>query len=149
MSTTRNLLVLFVTVVGMTFASPQQTSQTPAKTKQQGTTTQTGRSGRQKMTCQEMMTKWNQTMADLKAAKQRLDAKIAAMDSAKGDDRIAAMESVIRELADQHESAITRLNNIHQSAMAHMRQHMIQAGNTTMKDCPMMHSMGSTGAVGQ
>jgi hypothetical protein len=61
------------------------------------------------------MMKMHQDMvAEMKAGDAKLDALIAGMNNAKGDDRIVAMSAVLNELARQHKGMRTHMGDMPQ-----------------------------------
>ncbi|HEY1304256.1 MAG TPA: hypothetical protein VGF24_11935 [Vicinamibacterales bacterium] len=66
-----------------------------------------GMPGRMMKTPEEMM-------AEMKAADAKLDALVASMNTATGDDRIAAVTAVVNELVRQHKSMHARMGEMQQ-----------------------------------
>jgi len=63
--------------------------------------------------CKEMMAKQEQFQTDMKAMDARLDEKLAAMNAATGDEKMAAMEGVINEMAAQRKETREKLGAMH------------------------------------
>ncbi|MDX2152947.1 MAG: hypothetical protein SFV54_19550 [Bryobacteraceae bacterium] len=103
--------------------------------------------------CQQMMTRWNTVMADLRAADQRLEQRVAAMNAATGTDRTDAMAALLTELATQHRTAIRQMNEIHTAAFNHMRTTSSGSAGGTMTagagGCPAFTTLDQGGQVGQ
>lgn len=70
--------------------------------------------------CKEMMAKREQAMAEMKAMDAKVDEKIAAMNAAKGDQKVAAMAAVINEMAAQRQMMREKMEAKHQGAMCPM-----------------------------
>jgi hypothetical protein len=80
-------------------------------------------------------------MAEMKAMDARLDAKIAAMNAAKGDQKIEAMAAVINELVSQRKAMMEKYEAMHQHGM--MKHHMM-GKEGMMKDHQMMKHSDDT-----
>jgi len=92
--------------------------------------------------CQQMMAMHNQMMADMKTMDTQLDQKVAAMNAAKGNAKIDAMAAVINEMVAQRKQMMAKMSSMQSQMMAHMGGHMVQSGNSAMRQslaqCPMM-----------
>ena len=62
----------------------------------------------------KMMMMHEEMMADMKAADAKLDALVATMNTATGDDRIVAVTAVVNELARQQRGMHARMGEMHQ-----------------------------------
>lgn len=67
--------------------------------------------------CKEMQAKREKVMADMKAMDERLDAKITAMNAAKGDEKIAAMAAVLDEMVAQRKEMREKMGELHHGMM--------------------------------
>ena len=65
----------------------------------------------------QMMAMHNQMMADMKAMDASLDQKVAAMNAAKGRDKVDAMAAVINEMAAQHKQMMAKMMAMHEPMM--------------------------------
>jgi hypothetical protein len=71
--------------------------------------------------CMGMNKGSEKAMAEIKAMDDRLDEKLAAMKSAQGDQKLAAMEAVINELVSQRKEMREKMGEMHhQKAMCGM-----------------------------
>lgn len=102
---------------------------------QQGGTAQ-GHHGKMMGACKAFQEKHDQFTADMKAMDARLDEKIAAMNSAKGDQKVAAMAAVISEMAAQRKEMFDKFGAMHRDRMA------------CMKEGGMQGKMGGHGMMG-
>jgi hypothetical protein len=71
-------------------------------------------------------------MAEMKAMDTRLDEKLAAMNAAKGDQKVEAMAAVINELVTQRKEMRENFGPMHHGMKGPMM------GKQGMMDCPMM-----------
>ncbi len=98
--------------------------------------------GSMKQECQAMMAARHQMKADMEAASAKLPALVAAMKSAQGDAKMAAIEDTVAELAAQHEKMMSNMMSMQPKMMAHMMRHMQmsmkQGGDEGAMSCPMM-----------
>jgi hypothetical protein len=100
-----------------------------------------------------MQAKHQQAQEDMQAMDARLDEKIAAMNNAKGDQKMSAMADVINELASQRKEMRDKFSNMHQAKMCGMMGKMGmhgqgggQGGGMGMGACcPMMQQQGQQG----
>lgn len=75
--------------------------------------------------CKEMMAKQEQFKTDMKAMDARLDEKLAAMNAATGEEKMATMEGVINEMATQRKEIREKLGSMHHGGgMCAMMDHM-------------------------
>ena len=65
----------------------------------------------------QMMAMHNQMMADMKAMDARLDLKVAAMNTAKGRDKVDAMADVMNEMVTQHKQMMAKMMGMHDPMM--------------------------------
>ncbi len=72
---------------------------------------------------------------ELNEMEKRLDEKVAAMNSATGDAKIAAMSAVINELAAQRKESIEAFKSFH----AHERKYHRRPSRHMMQEKDMMH----------
>jgi Ni/Co efflux regulator RcnB len=80
--------------------------------------------------------KHEKMVADMKAMDIRLDEKVAAMNAAKGDQKVEAMAAVINELVSQRKEMRADFSSMHHG----MRSPMM--GHAGPMDCPMMKHHG-------
>ena len=90
--------------------------------------------------CQAMMAEHEKTMADIKAADQRLDELVTTMNAASGMEKMAATASVVTEKVTQDRAMRDGMMKMEHDMMGHMMEHM-QAGKESMASCPMMKPM--------
>jgi hypothetical protein len=109
----------------------------PAK----GKMTMEGMEGMPIERCQEMMEKKQQMAAEMKAQDAALTAQVARMNSAKGDEKSAAMAAIVTSLVEQRTAMHARMATMQEEMMPHMMGHM-QSGKESMAQCPMMSGMG-------
>ena len=88
-----------------------------------------------------MMAEREKTMADMKAADQRLDKLVARMNAATGADKVAATATVVTEMVMQRRTMQEGMMKMEQGMMTHMMEHM-QAGTASMAMCPLMKQTG-------
>ncbi|MDO8678626.1 MAG: hypothetical protein Q7R30_08705 [Acidobacteriota bacterium] len=88
-----------------------------------------------------MMAEREKMMTAMKAADQRLDALVAAMNTASGMAQTAATATVVTEMVAQSRTMRESMMKTQQSMMPHMMEHM-QEGKDSMAMCPMMKQMG-------
>ena len=69
----------------------------------------------------QMMAMHNQMMAEMKAMDANLDRKLAAMNAAKGRDRVDAMAVVINEMVSQHKQMMAKMMGMHEPMMKDMK----------------------------
>jgi hypothetical protein len=118
---------------------------------EQGAADNTGHGGHGMMgkCMQQAESRAQQAKVDLDAMDKRLNEKIATMNAAEGDQKVAAMSEVINELASQRKELHEKLAATNQTQMcAMMQQHMGKMGDH--KDhggmsggCPMMKGHGA------
>lgn len=90
--------------------------------------------------CQAMMAEHDKMMADMKAADQRLDALVAKMNAASGQQKTDATAAVVSEIVTQRKTMHAGMMKMHDGMMKHAMEHM-QAGPQSMAMCPMMKGM--------
>lgn len=91
--------------------------------------------------CQTMMAAHERMMADMQAADQRLDALVAKMNAASGQEKVDAVAAVVSEMVAQRKTIRDTMMKMHEGMMSHMMEHM-QAGKESMAMCPMMRTGG-------
>jgi len=91
--------------------------------------------------CQAMMAEHEKMTADMKAADQRLDRLVAAMNAASGMEKMAATATVVTEMVTERRTMGDGMMKMQHGMMGHMMEHM-QAGKESMAACPMMKQMG-------
>ena len=91
--------------------------------------------------CQAMMAEHEKMMTESKAADQRLDDLVGAMNAASVQTKADATAAVVAELVTQRRTMRDGMMTMQQDAMSHMMGHM-QAGKDSMAMCPMMKQMG-------
>ena len=69
----------------------------------------------------QMMAMHNQMMAEMKAMDANLDLKVAAMNAAKGRDKVDAMAAVINEMVSQHKQMMAKMMGMHEPMMKDMK----------------------------
>jgi hypothetical protein len=69
----------------------------------------------------QMMAMHNQMMAEMKAMDANLDRKVAAMNAAKGRDKVDAMAVVINEMVSQHKQMMAKMMGMHEPMMKDMK----------------------------
>jgi hypothetical protein len=91
--------------------------------------------------CKAMMAEHENMMTDMKAADERLDGLVAAMNTASGMEKTAATSAVVAAMVTEQRSMRDGMMKMQQDMMGHMMEHM-QAGKESMGSCPMMKQMG-------
>jgi hypothetical protein len=69
----------------------------------------------------QMMAMHKQMMAEMKAMDANLDAKVAAMNAAKGGAKVDAMAGVINEMVSQHKQMMAKMMGMHEPMMKGMK----------------------------
>jgi hypothetical protein len=69
----------------------------------------------------QMMAMHNQMMAEMKAMDASLDLKVAAMNAAKGRDKVNAMAVVINEMVSQHKQMMAKMMGMHEPMTKDMK----------------------------
>jgi len=69
----------------------------------------------------QMMAMHNQMMAEMKAMDASLDRKVAAMNAAKGRDKVDSMAAVINEMVSQHKQMMAKMMGMHEPVMKDMK----------------------------
>jgi hypothetical protein len=70
------------------------------------------------------MKRHDEMMSKMKEMDARLDAKVAAMDAAKGDQKVEAMAAVIKEMVSQRKEMQEHMMKMHDMRKGHMMEHM-------------------------
>lgn len=91
--------------------------------------------------CKAMMAEHEKTMAEMKAADQRLDGLVTKMNAASGQGKVDAIAATVTEIVAQRRTMRDRMTGMHEGMMSHMMEHM-QAGPQSMAMCPMMKMGG-------
>ncbi len=142
LSEERTLKKLFLFLLAILFMMPagvfaqQNQPQTPGKQPQASAQTdQKGQAGPGKMgQCCGMMSEHAQEMKQMDA---RLQEKVAAMDAAKGDQKIEAMAAVIKELVAQRQEMHERLMKMGGKGMGSGPHHKMGGMKTGTDSMPM------------
>ena len=87
--------------------------------------------------CKAMMADHQKMMADMKAADQKLDGLVTAMNAASGPAKVDAVAAAVTEIVAQRKAMHGGMMGMHQKMAGHMMEHM-QAGPNSMAMCPMM-----------
>jgi|GEM_PF-5035256 hypothetical protein len=99
--------------------------------------------------CQEMISRWEQDMTNLRQTDQRLQQALTQMQTETGQQKLDAIVSAIRDLATNQRLAISRLEEVHQRNLALMQDRITapQSGvaQTRWTDCPRVVSQPQTG----
>jgi uncharacterized coiled-coil protein SlyX len=82
-------------------------------------------------------------MAEMTAMDARLDALVARMNAAQGDEKVAVMTELLAALVEQRTTMRERQAQMQSQMMGHMMQHMSggmtpEAMKEMMARCPMM-----------
>ena len=108
---------------------------------QQTTDTQkpgTGQSSSMSSSCQEMMKQHQKMMGEMQQMDNQLQAKVSAMNSATGDQKVQAIAAAVNELAKQRHDMCARMDQMQSGMMSHMASHMQSGDKQSMANCPMM-----------
>jgi len=70
------------------------------------------------------MKEHDEMMSRMKEMDVQLDAKVAAMDAAKGDQKVEAMAAVIKEMVSQRKEMQEHMMKMHDLKKGHMMEHM-------------------------
>ena len=87
--------------------------------------------------CKAMMAQRQAMMAEMRAADEQLDALVAKMNAATGQEKIDAIAATVKEIVTQRRTMRDRAMSMQDGMMAHMMEHM-QAGGDTASACPMV-----------
>ena len=121
MKTMLFVLMLAVLIMPCGLFAQQEQGKTPAPAAQAGTKVESApahpMSGGHMKEHDEMMSR-------MKEMDARLDAKVAAMDAAKGDQKVEAMAAVIKEMVSQRKEMQEHMMNMHDMKKGHMMEHM-------------------------
>lgn len=131
------ILMIFAVALGVGAAGAQQPPK-PQSHEQHADTAKTEQGMMAK--CQAMMAEHDKMMADMKAADQRLDALVAKMNAASGQQKTDATAAVVSEIVAQRKTMHASMMKMHDGMMKHTMEHM-QAGTESMAMCPMMKGM--------
>ena len=101
--------------------------------------------GQMKERCQEMKTKKEQMMAEMKAQDAELTARVARMNNAPENEKPALMAAIVTTMLEQRIARDAHKAKMEEEMMKHMMQHM-QMGKESMAQCPMMKGMGEMDA---
>jgi hypothetical protein len=91
--------------------------------------------------CEAMMTERERMITDMKAADQRLDALVVAMNAASGMEKVMATATVVTAMVTERRAMQAGMMKMQEGMMSHMMEHM-QVGGASMAMCPMMKPMG-------
>ena len=142
MSANRIVTVMVtVSVVTVMWAVPGLAAQTPQEHEHPAPATTKPAAPGLDAKCQAMMTERERMMADMKAADQRLDALVVAMNAASGTEKVTATAIVVTEMVAQRRAMQASMMKMQEGMMSHMMEHM-QAGGGSMAMCPMMKQTG-------
>ena len=121
MKTLSFVLMLAVLIMPCSLFAQQEQDKTPAPAAQGGTKVESApahpMSGGQ-------MKEHDEMMSAMKEMDARLDAKVAAMDAAKGDQKVEAIEAVIKEMVSQRKEMQEHMMKMHDMKKGHMMEHM-------------------------
>jgi len=94
--------------------------------------------------CQKAKAEHEKMVAKMEAMNKTLDDKLAVMNSAQGEKRVAAMADVINELVAQRKQLFTDFSEMHKNRMSHMMEHggHRMMGGPMGQECPMMKDHG-------
>ena len=121
MKTMLFILMLAVLIVPCSLFAQQEQNKTPASAAQGGTKVESAPE-HSMPGCQ--MKEHDEMMSRMKEMDARLDAKVAAMDSAKGDQKVEAMAAVIKEMVSQRKEMQEHMMKMHDMKKGHMMEHM-------------------------
>jgi hypothetical protein len=91
--------------------------------------------------CKKMTADMEKGKADMKDMDAKLDGLVRTMDSAKGENKVNAIASVIKELVSQRSMMRSMKEKMDAKMMAHMMEHMKMQMKSDKMDCPMMKGM--------
>ncbi len=115
------LLMLAVLIMPCGLFAQQEQGKTPAPAAQVGTKVE--RAPAHSMAGGQMK-EHDEMMSRMKEMDARLDAKVAAMDAAKGDPKVEAMAAVIKEMVSQRKEMQEHMMKMHDMKNGHMMEHM-------------------------
>ena len=120
MKTLPFVLMLAVLIMPCSLFAQQEQDKTPAPAAQAGTKVESApahpMSG-------DHMKEHDEMMSRMKEMDARLDAKVAAMDAAKGDQKVEAMAAVIKEMVSQRKEMQEHMMKTHEMGKGHMMEH--------------------------
>jgi len=93
--------------------------------------------------CRTLKSQSESLMAEMKAQDAALAEQLATMNGASDENKVGLLAAVVTRLVEERAALDARLENLHQSMMQHMSQHL-QAGKDSLSQCPMMKSGEST-----
>jgi hypothetical protein len=134
-------VVVAAWVVSVMWAPPGLAAQTPQEHEHPAPATTKAAGSSMDAKCQAMMNERERMMADMKAADQRLDALVDAMNAASDTEQVTATAIVVTEMVAQRRAMQAGMMKMQEGMMSHMMEHM-QAGGGSMAMCPMMKEMG-------
>jgi hypothetical protein len=112
--------------------------QSPQQTKDTQTKSATSQSARMGPSGQQMMSQYQNMMSQIQQMDSELQAKVAAMNSATGDQRIPAIVAVINEMARQRHDLFSRMQMMNSGMMTYGASHMQSGGQQAMTNHSMM-----------
>ena len=115
------VLMLAVLIVPCGLFAQQEQGKTPAPAAQAGTKVESAPE-RPMSGCQ--MKERDEMMSRMKEMDARLEAKVAAMDAAKGDQKVEAIAAVIKEMVSQRKEMQEHMMKMHDMKKGHMMEHM-------------------------
>jgi hypothetical protein len=121
MKTLSFVLMLAVLIMPCSLFAQQEQDTTPAPAAQGGTKVESAPA--QPMSGGQMK-EHDEMMSAMKEMDARLDAKVAAMDAAKGDQKVEAIEAVIKEMVSQRKEMQEHMMKMHDMKKGHMMEHM-------------------------
>lgn len=115
------LLISFLLLPLSVFAQQGPAGSAPeTKAKTQETTTKSTPRHHKGMTRAQMAAQCEKWKSDFKAMDDRLNEKLAAMNSAQGDEKVTAMAGVVNELVTQRKEMRDMMARIHHTGMGRM-----------------------------
>jgi len=121
MKTMLFVLMLAVLIMPCGLFAQQEQGKTPAPAAQAGTKVKSA-PAHPMSGCQ--MKKHDEMMTRMKDMNSRLEAKVAAMDAATGDQKVEAMAAVIKEMVSQRKEMQEHMMKMHDMKKGHMMEHM-------------------------
>jgi hypothetical protein len=121
MKTMLFVLMLAVLIVPCGLFAQQEQGKTPAPAAQGGTKVE---SAPAHPMAGDHMKEHEEMMSRMKEMDARLEAKVAAMDAAKGDQKVEAMAAVIKEMVSQRKEMQEHMMKMHDMKKGHMMEHM-------------------------
>lgn len=90
--------------------------------------------------CEAMKAQKQKLMADVKEQDSELATRVAKMNSAAENEKLAMVAAVVTHLVEQQTAMNARKAKMEEAMMKHMMQHM-EMGKESMAHCPMMKGM--------